>query len=93
MRTGLLLAALLAPLGAQDIYDLLLKGGQVLDPKNGRNERLDIGISAGKIAKIAKGIPAAHARPRRAPMHEARCHGFEERVMFEHRQSRPAKRL
>jgi predicted amidohydrolase len=62
MRTGLLLAALLAPLGAQDIYDLLLKGGQVLDPKNGRNERLDIGISAGKIAKIAKGIPAAHAR-------------------------------
>ena len=62
MRTGLLLAALLAPLGAQDIYDLLLKGGQVLDPKNGRNERLDIGITAGKISKIAKGIPAAHAR-------------------------------
>lgn len=62
MRAGLLLAALLAPLGAQDIYDLLLKGGQVLDPKNGRNERLDIGISAGKISRIAKAIPAAHAR-------------------------------
>lgn len=53
---------ILVPLGAQDIYDLLLKGGQVIDPKNKRHERLDIGIAQGKIAKIAKAIPAAHAR-------------------------------
>lgn len=60
MRVALLLLA--ASLGAQDIYDLLLKNGHVIDPKNKRNERLDIGVSKGRIVKIAKGIPAAHAR-------------------------------
>lgn len=42
---------------AQDI-DLLLKGGHVIDPKNGINGTMDIGISAGKIIKVAPNIPA-----------------------------------
>jgi len=59
---GLLLFMLAAPAPAQEIYELLLKGGHVVDPKNRRNERLDIAVSAGKIRKIARGIPAAHGR-------------------------------
>lgn len=57
-----LLLLLMMPIGAQEIYDLLLKNGHVIDPKNGRNERLDIAISKGRVAKVAKGIPAAHSR-------------------------------
>lgn len=60
---AILLPLLLAPpVPAQEIYDLLLKGGHVIDPKNKRNERLDIAITAGKIRRIARGIPAAHGR-------------------------------
>ena len=54
--------ALAAPSGAQEIYDILLKGGHVIDPKNRRNERLDIAIRAGKVRKVAPAIPSAHAR-------------------------------
>ncbi|MBI1895698.1 MAG: amidohydrolase/deacetylase family metallohydrolase [Acidobacteria bacterium] len=51
-----------APVAAQQIYDLLLKGGRVIDPKNRRNERLDIAIAGGRVVKIAAEIPAAQAR-------------------------------
>jgi dihydroorotase len=42
-------------------YDLLIKGGQVLDPGQGLDGALDIAISGGKIARIAAGIPAEDA--------------------------------
>jgi dihydroorotase len=42
-------------------YDLLLKGGQVIDPKNNINARRDIAITGGKIAAVAPDIPAAKA--------------------------------
>jgi dihydroorotase len=48
--------------GAQAIYDLVLKGGQVVDPANKRNGRLDIAITGERIAGIAARIPAAQAR-------------------------------
>ncbi len=53
-----------AGLAAQEVevYDLLLKGGHVIDPRNKRDERLDIAISKGRIRKIAKSIPAAQCR-------------------------------
>ena len=38
---------------AQEI-DLLLKGGHVIDPKNGISETMDIGITGKNIVKIAK---------------------------------------
>jgi dihydroorotase len=51
---------LLAQAPAQ--YDTLLKGGHVLDPKNGINEPRDVAIADGKIARVAANIPAAEAR-------------------------------
>jgi predicted amidohydrolase len=46
----------------QEIYDLLLKNGKVIDPANHRNGRFDIAISNRKIIRVAQNIPAAHAR-------------------------------
>lgn len=58
-----LLSALLAPsINAQEIYDLLLKGGHVIDLKNKRNGRFDIAIAGERVRKVAASIPAAHAR-------------------------------
>jgi len=42
-------------------YDLLIKGGHVLDPGQGLDGSCDIAIADGKIAKIARGIPAQDA--------------------------------
>jgi len=44
------------------VYDLVLKQGQVIDPGSKRFGRYDIGINGNKIARIAKWVPAAHAR-------------------------------
>lgn len=40
----------------EKIYDILIKGGTVIDPKNEVNEVLDIAVKSGKIAKVGKGI-------------------------------------
>ncbi|CAN5214733.1 amidohydrolase/deacetylase family metallohydrolase [soil metagenome] len=37
-------------------YDLIIKGGQVIDPKNNLNTVLDVAIKDGKIARVAKNI-------------------------------------
>lgn len=37
-------------------YSILIKGGHVIDPKNGIDEVMDVGIADGKIVKIAKDI-------------------------------------
>ncbi len=42
-------------------YDLLIKGGHVLDPGQNLDGTLDIGISGGKIAAIQGDIPASEA--------------------------------
>jgi len=42
-------------------YDLLLKGGHVIDPANGRDTLLDVAISGSVIARVAPQIPASHA--------------------------------
>jgi dihydroorotase len=42
-------------------YDLLIKNGLVIDPKNQIDSILDVAISNGKIAKIAKDIPASQS--------------------------------
>jgi dihydroorotase len=42
-------------------YDLLIKGGHVLDPGQGLDATLDIAVTGGKIAAIAADIPAADA--------------------------------
>jgi len=42
-------------------YDLLLKGGHVVDPKNERDAPLDVAIWGGKIARVAPDIPTDQA--------------------------------
>lgn len=43
-------------------YDLLLKGGHVLDPKNNINRRMDVAIQGNKIAKVAASIDPSQAK-------------------------------
>ena len=43
-------------------YDLLLKGGHVLDPKNNVNAVRDVAISGSRVAAVTADIPAAQAR-------------------------------
>ncbi len=48
--------------GDQQIYDLLLKNGHLIDPANHRNGQFDIAVTGNKIARVAQHLPAAHAR-------------------------------
>jgi dihydroorotase len=43
-------------------YDTLLKGGHVIDPKNGIDRVMDVAISGGKIARVAAGINSSEAK-------------------------------
>ena len=47
---------------AQEPYDLLIKGGHVIDGKNHLSAVRDVAIQNGKIAEVAADIPAAKAR-------------------------------
>ena len=51
-----LLAQPAAP-AAQPVYDLLLRGGHVLDDKNHIDGVMDVAIKDGKIARVAAHIP------------------------------------
>jgi dihydroorotase len=62
MKPSLLLVALATALAAQPRYDLLLKGGHVIDPKNGINRVMDVAVAGGKIAKVGENIPVADAK-------------------------------
>jgi dihydroorotase len=42
-------------------YEILLKGGHVIDPKNNRNGPMDVAIENGKVARVAANIPASEA--------------------------------
>jgi dihydroorotase len=48
--------------GEQKPYDLLIKGGKVIDPSQGVEAELDVALRAGKVASVAPGIPEAQAR-------------------------------
>src|SRR5438132_7839970 len=43
------------------MYDLLLKGGDVVDPSSGLNGPSDVAVQAGAIARIAPNIPSVEA--------------------------------
>jgi dihydroorotase len=64
-RTAVLLTAALSLLPVAHAqtphYDLLLKGGHVIDPANHLDGVMDVAVSAGKIAAVDKDIPAASA--------------------------------
>ncbi|MFN7937608.1 MAG: amidohydrolase/deacetylase family metallohydrolase [Bryobacteraceae bacterium] len=61
LRTSALVVSLAAALSAQT-YDLLLKGGHLIDPKNNISRLMDVAISGGKIAAVAPNIPATEAK-------------------------------
>ncbi len=47
--------------GAAEGYDLLLKGGTVIDPANGRRGVLDVAVRAGRVAAVARDLPVQDA--------------------------------
>jgi dihydroorotase len=62
MKQLVLILALAGGVAAQPVYDLLLKGGHVIDPKNNINSVMDVGVADGKIARVAANIPAPEAK-------------------------------
>ncbi len=61
LRWTCALLILAASLNAQT-YDTLLKGGHVIDPKNGIDRVMDVAITAGKIARVAPAINSSEAK-------------------------------
>ena len=63
MRLVLLLSLVLGPAGSTlaQQYDLLLKGGHVIDGRNNLSAVRDVAIRDGKIAAVAADIPASRA--------------------------------
>ena len=49
------------PAAQQPQYDLLLKGGHVIDPRNGINGPMDVAVRDSIIARVARDIPATEA--------------------------------
>jgi dihydroorotase len=57
------LVALALPLGAQNPeFDLLIRGGHVIDPRNGVDAVMDVAVTGGKVARVAPKIDPALAR-------------------------------
>jgi hypothetical protein len=61
MRACLVFAAFAGALAGQPRYDLLLKGGHVIDARNRISAKRDVAIAGGKIAEMAADIPAESA--------------------------------
>src|SRR5262245_62448952 len=58
---GLNASPAVAAMGPNDKFDLLVKGGDVLDPSQNLKAKRDIGIRFGAIEAIEPDIPAAKA--------------------------------
>jgi len=54
-------AAVRAAMGPQDKFDLLIKGGELLDPSQNLRAKRDIGIRFGKIEALENDIPLERA--------------------------------
>ncbi|MYA78903.1 MAG: amidohydrolase/deacetylase family metallohydrolase [Acidobacteriia bacterium] len=65
MKTIHVIIALMIASGALHAdapYDLLLKGGHVIDPKNKLNTTMDVAMKNGKIARVAPAIDPVESR-------------------------------
>lgn len=61
-KTILLLLVVMSSAAAwAQSYDIVIKGGHVIDPKNNLDAVMDVAIKAGKIAQVAKNIDAKTA--------------------------------
>src|ERR1700704_2669336 len=56
--TGLRSPSAFAAMGPNDKFDLVIKGGEVLDPSQNLRAKRDIGIRFGAIEALAADIPA-----------------------------------
>jgi dihydroorotase len=61
MRNVILLAGAAFALHAQT-YDLLLKGGHVIDPANRIDAVMDVAVKGNRIARVAPNLPPAEAK-------------------------------
>ena len=43
-------------------FDLLLKGGHVIDPKRAISQRMDLAVAGGRVASVDKDIPSSQAQ-------------------------------
>jgi len=68
--TPFVLGLLLAPAFGQQAYDLVIKGGRVIDPHTGIDAVRDIGIRDHKIAAVERSIPEGKA------LKSINVHGF-----------------
>lgn len=59
--TGTLSLAVRAAMGPDDKFDLVIKGGELLDPGQGLHAKRDLGMRYGRIEAIEADIPAARA--------------------------------
>src|ERR1700682_1924102 len=55
----LFLLCAMAAFAQQPRYDLMLKGGHVMDPRNGVDKLADVGIRGGKVAAVEANLPAS----------------------------------
>ena len=62
MRISLVFVMAGMAIAQQPSFDLLLKGGHVIDPKNNISKVMDVAVAGGKIARIAENIPATQAK-------------------------------
>ena len=60
--TGLVGSAARAVMGPDDKLDLVIKGGEMLDPSQGLRGKRDIGIRYGRIEALEADIPVARAK-------------------------------
>ena len=61
MATGIIASEARAAMGPGDKFDLVIKGGDVLDPSQGLRGKMDIGMRYGRIEALEADIPAARA--------------------------------
>jgi dihydroorotase len=59
---SLVLFTVLSAQTTQVKYDLLIKGGKLIDPKNNINAEMDVALKDGKVASVGKDIPASEAK-------------------------------
>ena len=59
--TGIIGSMARAAMGPGDKFDLVIKGGEVLDPSQGLRGKLDIGMRYGRIEALEADIPTARA--------------------------------
>ncbi len=57
-----LIAAALAPLGWAQEFDVLLKGGRVIDSRNALDQPMDVAVRQGVVAAVDRNIDPARAR-------------------------------